>query len=186
MDRFLRSSRDGSRWALWRVQQDVSRSSDVPAEAAQAATALVHDFHVQSEGLEEGAGSFGVKRFDQTWQQSRTRAVNTVMHAQMWALIRHPLTELIRFILDPDPAAPDIVYDRTLPVLGMNGERPLAQLRGGLKVYDSRPIILVANVAEKASSLVKHWGRVRLPAELDVQDDPAIHYHLRDLFTGEL
>jgi hypothetical protein len=32
---------------------------------------------------------------------------------------------------------------------------------------------------------VKHWGRLRLPEELDVQDDPAIHYHLRDLFTGE-
>ena len=35
-------------------------------------------------------------------------------------------------------------------------------------------------------TLAKHWGRVRLPAELDVQDDPAIHYHFRDLFTGEM
>ena len=33
---------------------------------------------------------------------------------------------------------------------------------------------------------MKHWGRVRLPPEVDVQDDPAIHYHLRDLFTGEM
>ena len=34
--------------------------------------------------------------------------------------------------------------------------------------------------------LTKHWGRLRLPAELDVQDDPAIHYHLRDILTGEM
>jgi hypothetical protein len=27
---------------------------------------------------------------------------------------------------------------------------------------------------------------LRLPAELDVQDDPAIHYHLRDILTGEM
>src|SRR4029434_10471453 len=36
------------------------------------------------------------------------------------------------------------------------------------------------------SRLTKLWGRLRLPEELDVQDDPAIHYHLRDLFTGEV
>jgi len=41
-------------------------------------------------------------------------------------------------------------------------------------------------VSNGASAFVKHWGRVRLPAELDVQEDPAIHYHLRDLFTGEV
>ena len=186
IDSILRSSRDGSRWALWRVQQDVSASSDVPAEGAHAASAMVQDFHVQSEGLEEGGGSFGFKRFDRTWQQGRTRAVNTVMHAQLWALTRHPLTELVRSILDADLVAPDTVYDRKLPVMGMSGERPLAQFRAGLKVYDSRPLLLIANLAEQTSSLMKHWGRVRLPPELDVQDDPAIHYHLRDLFTGEL
>ena len=48
------------------------------------------------------------------------------------------------------------------------------------------PLILAANVSESGSQLAKHWGRLRLPAELDVQDDPAIHYHLRDIFTGEM
>jgi hypothetical protein len=184
VDNILRSSRDGSRWALWRVQQDVTASEDVPQEGADAATALVREFHAASEGIEEGGGSFGFERFDRTWQQRRTHIINTVMHAQLWAIVRHPVGELVRSTLDP--VAPDTVYDRTLAVLGMHGDRPLAQFRAGLKVYENRPLILIAHVSDDASGLVKHWGRVQLPAELDVQDDPAIHYHLRDLFTGEM
>ncbi|MGH9348026.1 MAG: metallophosphoesterase [Vicinamibacterales bacterium] len=85
-----------------------------------------------------------------------------------------------------DPVAPDTAYDRTVAVLGMHDDRPLAQSRAGLKVYENRPLILVANVSDDGRGLVRHWGRAQLPAELDVQDDPAIHYHLRDLFTGEM
>jgi hypothetical protein len=55
-----------------------------------------------------------------------------------------------------------------------------------LKVYQDRPLVLITNVADDVPRLVKHWGRMRLPPEVDVQDDPAIHYHLRDLFTGEM
>jgi hypothetical protein len=179
----LRSSRDGSRWALWRVQQDVTASDDVCPEGADGATALVNEFHAASEGLEEGSGSFGVERFDREWQQRRTHTINTVMHAQLWALVRHPIGELIRSMLEP--LAPDGVYDRTIAVLGMHDDRPLPQFRAALKVFEDRPLMLIANVADEASGLVRHWGRVRLPVELDVQDDPAIHYHLRDLFTGE-
>lgn len=184
IDTVLRSSRDGSRWALWRVQQDVTKSADVPPEGADGATALVREFHAASEGIEEGEGSFGSERFDQTWQQHRTHFINTVMHAQLWALLRHPVGELVRSMLDS--VTRDAVYDRTLGVLGMQGDRPLPQFRAGLKVYDDRPLILIANLSDDASTLVKHWGRVRIPPELDVQDDPAIHYHLRDLFTGEM
>ncbi|MGB2714436.1 MAG: metallophosphoesterase [Vicinamibacterales bacterium] len=184
IDNVLQSSRDGSRWALWRVQQDVTGSEDVPAEGAAAATALVRDFHAESEGIEEGRGSFGFERFDQTWQQRPTHVVNTVMHAQLWALVRHPVGELIRSVFDP--ATPDTVYDRSVAVLGMHQDRPLAQFRAGLRVYENRPLLVIANVADDASGLVKHWGRLRLPEELDLQDDPAIHYHLRDLFTGEV
>jgi hypothetical protein len=180
----LRSSRDGSRWALWRVQQDVTASEDVPREGAAGATALLHDFHVASEGLEEGGGSFGVERFDREWQQHRTHTVNTVMHAQLWALVRHPLGELIRSMLEP--LAPDSVYDRTIAVLGMHDDGPQPQFRAVLKAFQDRPLILVANVSDETSGRVRHWGRVQLPLELDVQDDPAIHYHLRDLFTGEV
>jgi len=184
VDNILRSSRDGSRWALWRVEQDVTTSKDVPQEGAKGATALVHDFHAASEGIEEGEGSFGFERFDRTWQQHRTHVINTVMHAQLWALVRHPVGELLRSLFDP--VTPDTVYDRTVAVLGMHGDRTLTQFRAGLKVYENRPLILAANVSDDASGLVKHWGRVRLPVELDVQDDPAIHYHLRDLLTGEM
>jgi len=184
LESILRSSRDGSRWALWRVQQDVSASDDAPPKAPAAAATLVRDFHVRSEGIEEGRGSFGVERFDRTWRQRRTHIINTVMHAQFWALIRHPLGDLIRSVLDP--AAPEGVYDRSVAVMGMQPDSPLPQFRAGLRVYGDRPLLVVANIAEQASTLVKHWGRLRLPEELDVQDDPAIHYHLRDLFTGEM
>ncbi len=184
VDHVLRSSRDGSRWALWRVQQDLSTSDDVPQEGADGAAGLVRDFHAASEGIEEGLGSFGFERFDQTWKQRRTHVINTVMHAQLWALARHPIGGLVRWLLDP--VAPDTVYDRSVAVLGMDGDHPLAQFRAGLKVYENRPLIVIANVSDDTSTLVRHWGRLRLPTELDVQDDPAIHYHLRDLFTGEV
>jgi hypothetical protein len=184
IDSVLRSSRDGSRWALWRVEQDITSSQDVPPTGADAATALVREFHAASEGLEEGAGSFGFNRFDRTWQQRHTHVVNTVMHAQLWALVKHPIGELVHSMFDPVPA--DTVYDRTLVVLGMHSESPLRQFNASLKVYENRPLILVTNVADETSSLVKHWGRIRLPPELDVQDDSAIHYHVRDLFTGEV
>jgi hypothetical protein len=184
IDNVLQSSRDGSRWALWRVQQDVAASDDVAPEAAGGAAALVRDFHAASEGVEQGRGSFGRERLTQSWQQRRTHMINTVMHAQLWTLVRHPLGERIRSMLDP--AAPDAVYHRPLTVLAMGDDRPLPQFHARLEVYEHRPLILVANTSDATPKLVKHWGRVLLPAELDVQDDPAIHYHLRDLFTGEM
>jgi hypothetical protein len=156
----------------------------VAPEAADGAATLVREFHAASEGLEEGRGSFGFEQFDQAWQRRRTHIINTVMHAQLWVLVRHPVGELIRSVLDR--STPDTVYDRSLAVLGMHGDRPLAQFRAGLKAYENKPLIVIANVADETSKLVKHWGRLRLPPELDVQDDPAIHYHLRDLFTGEM
>jgi hypothetical protein len=183
VDNVLRSSRDGSRWALWRVHEKVSASADVPPEGTAAAEALVRDFHTASEGLEEGHGLFGFDRFGQTWQQRPIHVVNTVLHAQLWTLVVHPLGELIRSVLDPTAA--DMVYERSIAVLGIHDDSPLTQFRAGLRVYEDRPLIVVANVADDPSTAVRHWGRLLLPAELDVQDDPAIHYHLRDLFTGE-
>lgn len=179
----LRSSRDGSRWALWRVEQQVADSEDVPSQTAKDAATLLRDFHVASEGIEEGRGTFGFERFNEMWEQRETHQVNTVMHAQLWALARHPVGELLRLTLEP--TWPETVYQRALPVLG-HDDAPLAQFRAALRLYAGRPLLLIANVSEDAPKLRKHWGRLRLPAELDVQDDPAIHYHLRDLFTGEV
>ena len=184
VDNVLRSARDGSRWALWRVQQDVTASDDAPPEGAEGAAAVVREFHAASEGVEHGQGAFGLERFDQMWQQRPTHSVNTVMHAQLWTLLRHPLGELLRSTLNR--TAPQTVYDRSLLVQAMHDSRPLPQFRAALKVYQNRPLLLVANVADDAPGLAKHWGRLQLPAELDVQHDPAIHYHLRDLLTGEM
>ena len=184
VDSILRNSRDGSRWALWRVQQEMSASENVPAGGAAEAAALVREFHDASEGIEEGRGSFGFDQFDEKWQQRRSHIINTVMHAQLWALVTHPIGTLLRSVLDPTRR--DTVYDRSIPVLGMHDEEPLAHFRAGVKVYGRHPLILAANISDSGSQLSKHWGRVRLPAELDVQDDPAIHYHLRDILTGEM
>src|SRR4029079_4106271 len=53
VDSILRSSRDGSRWALWRVQQEMSAAENVPASGAADAAALLREFHDASEGVGE-------------------------------------------------------------------------------------------------------------------------------------
>jgi Calcineurin-like phosphoesterase len=143
----------------------------------------VREFHDASGGIKQGDGAFSLDRFDRTWRQRAARGINIVLHAELWTLLQHPLCRLIHSILAAPP--PDAVYDRALFVLGMNDERQLGQFRAGLKVYQDRPLLLITNVADDAPRLVKQWGRLRLPPEVDVQDDPAIHYHLRDLLTGE-
>ena len=180
----LRAARDGSRWALWRIQQDVTASRDVPQEHADGAAEVVREFHVASGGIEQGHGTFSLGRFDRTWGQRGAHDINTVLHAQLGTLLKHPLSGLLRSILEA--ATPDAIYDRALSVLGMHDEQPLAQFRAALKVYQDRPLVLITNVSDDVPRLVKHWGRMRLPPEVDIQDDPAIHYHLRDLFTGEM
>ena len=179
----LRSARDGTRWALWRIQEDAIASPDVSQERAAGAAEVVREFHDASAGIAEGQGAFSLDRFDRTWRQRGARGINTVLHAELWTLLQHPLCRLLHSIFAA--SVPDAVYDRSLSVLGMTDERPLAQFRADLKVYGDRPLVLIANVADDAPRLVKHWGRVRLPPEVDVQNDPAIHYHFRDLLTGE-
>jgi len=180
----LRAARDGSRWALWRIQQNVMASRDIPQERADGAAEVVREFHIDSSGMDQGDGTFSLDRFERTWGQRGAHDINTVLHAQLWTLLEHPLCRLLRSILDP--SAPDAIYDRALSVLGMDDEHPLAPFRAGLKVYQNRPLVLIANISEDTPRLVKHWGRMRFPPEMDIQDDPAIHYHLRDLFTGEM
>jgi hypothetical protein len=167
---------------LWRIQQDVTASCDVPQERADGAAEVVREFHIASGGIEQGDGTFSLERFERTWGQRGAHDINTVLHAQHCTLLEHPLSGLLRSVIEAVTA--DAIYDRALSVLGMHDERPLAQFRAALKIYQDRPLVLITNVAEDVPRLVKHWGRMRLPPEVDVQDDPAIHYHLRDLFTG--
>jgi hypothetical protein len=180
----LRAARDGSRWALWRVQQDVTASRDLPQERADGAAEVVREFHIASSGIAQGSGTFSLGRFERTWGERGAHDINTVLHAQLRALLAHPVSGLLGALFEA--ASRDAIYDRTLVVLGMHDERPLAQFRAALTVYQDRPLVLITNVSDDVPRLVKHWGRTRLPRELDIQDDPAIHYHLRDLFTGEM
>ena len=85
--------------------------------------------------------------------------------------------------LHPRRVPPDAIYDRGLAVRGMHDDEPLAQFRAALKVYQDRPLVLITNVSDDVPRLVKHWGGF-LPPEVDVQDDPAIHYHLRTSSRG--
>jgi hypothetical protein len=181
----LRAARDGSRWALWSIQKSVTAASNIPQEHADGAAALVREFHIASGGLEEGDGTFSLRRFEHTWGERGAHDINTVLHAQLGALLKHPLSGLLRSILDM-PTDDDAIYNRALTVRGMYDEHPLSQFRAGLKVYQDRPLVLITNISDNVPRLVKHWGRARLPPELDIQDDPSIHYHLRDLFTGEM
>jgi hypothetical protein len=183
-ENLLRSARDGSRWALWRIQQNLTASSDTPQERADEAAEVVREFHVASAGIDREHGPFSVGLFERTWGDRGADDINTVLHAQLGALLKHPVCGLLRSILEG--VTPDAIYNRALSVLGMDDEQPLAQFRAGLRVYQDRPLVLITNVLDDVPRLVKHWGRIRLPPEANVQDDPAIHYHLRDLFTGEV
>jgi hypothetical protein len=180
----LRAARNGSRWALWRVRENVAASVDVPHERVDAAADVVREFHLDSSGVDQADGSFSVGLFERTWGQRAAHDVNSVLHGQLSALLEHPLSGVLRSVLQGE--TPDGIYDRTLAVAGMCDLQPLTQFRAALKVNEGRPLVLIANVSDDTPRLVKHWGRVHLPREVDVQDDPAIHYHLRDLFTGEV
>jgi hypothetical protein len=183
-EELLRAARDGSRWALWRVQQNVMGSPDVPQERVDGAAEVVREFHIASSGIDQEHGPFSVGHFERTWGQRGAHDINTVLQAQLCTLLKHPLSGLLRSILEE--VTPDAIYDRALSVRGMDDVQPLAQFRAALKVYQERPLVLITNVSDDVPRLVKHWGRIHLPPELDVQNDPAIHYHLRDLFTGEV
>jgi hypothetical protein len=180
----LRSARNGSRWALSRMQQNVTDSPDVPQEHVEGAAEVVREFHIASGGIDQEHGPFSVGLFERTWGERGAHDINTVLHAQRWTLLKHPIGRLLRSILEG--VTPDAIYDRALSVLGMDDEQPLVQFRAALRVYQDRPLVLITNLSDDLPRLVKHWGRIRLPPEVDVQDDPAIHYHLRDLLTGEV
>ena len=127
----LRAARDGSRWALWRIQQNVTASPDVPQERADGAAEVVREFHIASSGIEQEHGPFSVGLFERTWGQRGAHDINTVLHAQLCTLLKHPLSGLLRSILEA--VTPDAIYDRALSVLGMHDEQPLAAVSSGLE-----------------------------------------------------
>jgi Calcineurin-like phosphoesterase len=184
LEDLLRGARDGSRWALWRIQERVAVAPEVSRERVSEAAEIVRAFHVETGGGEAGEGVFSRSRFGSIWHQQGVWEINDVALAQLRELVRHPLGERVTSVLEQHTA--DEIYNRRLVVRSPDGESDLAQFRAGLRVYQQRPLLVVANVSDDALGLAKLWGRVPLPPELDIQDDPSIHYHLRDLLTGEV
>jgi hypothetical protein len=135
-------------------------------------------------GGEHGEGIFSRSRFRSIWHQHRIWDINDVARAQLRELVGHPLGECLTSVVERGPA--DETYNRRLLVREPCSGTELTHFRAGLRVYEQRPLLVIANVSDDAPRLAKHWGRVPLPPELDIQDDPSIHYHLRDLLTGEV
>ena len=183
LDDLLRAARDGSRWALWRIQESAAETPDVPDERVSEAADLVREFHEETTDVAHGTGPFSRSRFYGTWRRGGSWDVNDVARAQLDQLLGHPLFEDLNALITESERMD--VYDRAVAVHGEDGAE-LPQFRARLQVYDERPLLLVTNLAEDVPRLTKHWGSLILPPELKLQDDPAIQYHLRDLLTGEV
>jgi Calcineurin-like phosphoesterase len=184
LEELLRAARDGSRWALWRIQELAAAAPGVSRERVAEAAEIVRAFHVETGEVEHGEGIFSRSQFRSIWHQQGIWDINDVARAQLRELVRHPLYEWLTSVLERRSA--DEVYDRRLRVRGLGDGSELVHFRAGLTVYEQRPLLVITNVSEDAPRLAKHWGRVLPPPELDIQDDPSIHYHLRDLLTGEV
>ena len=184
LEELLVAARDGSRWAVSRIQDMAARAPDVPQQRVGEAAEIVRDFHLATGEVEQEEGLFSRPQFERTWHRQTIRNVNVLAGAQARQLVLHPVWGLLEQLLQRGFG--EQVYHCSLPTVGMEDESVLAQFRAGLTVYEGHPLLLVANVARDAARLVKHWGRVVLPGELDVQDDPGIHYHFHDLLTGEI
>ena len=152
LDDLLRAARDGSRWAMWHVQELAGADADVSEERVSDAAELVREFHPATED-EHGEGTFSRARFVRSWHSRGVLDVNDVARAQLDALRGHPLLESIRAAIEAPGR--DEVYDRRLAVLGFDG-RELSQFRARLRVHEQRPLVLVANVADTDGGLAKH------------------------------
>src|SRR4029434_8406024 len=97
-ENLLRSARDGSRWALWRIQQNLTAEHDTPQERAEEAAEVVREFHVASSGIDQEDGPISVGLFERTWGQRGADGINTVLHAQLCTLLEHPLSGSLRSI----------------------------------------------------------------------------------------
>ncbi len=180
----LRASRDGSRWALWRIQEMAANMPHVPEDHVAEAAEMVRDFHLATGRVEQGDGLFSRPRFDRTWHRRPIGGINDLAQAQTRQLLASSLGVLIQRLVEQRFG--DRVYRRHVPVLAMGSDSVLSQFTAGLTVHERHPLLLITNVSGGTARLVKHWGRVFLPRELDIQDDPGIHYHFHDLLTGEI
>ena len=179
----LRDARDGSRWALWRIQERAAGTPGIPEDHVAEAAEMVKRFHIATGQVEHGDGLFSHQRFGRTWHRRPIGGINDLAGAHVRQLLVHPLWALIQCVLEQRLG--DRVYQRKVPVSAMSNESVLSEFVAGLTVYERHPLLLIANVSGGPARLAKHWGRVVMPGELDIQDDPGICYHFHDLLTGE-
>jgi Calcineurin-like phosphoesterase len=179
----LRAARDGSRWALWRIQETAASAPDVSDDHVAGAAEIVKRFHLETDQIDQGHGLFSHARFGQTWHRRPITGTNDLARAHTRQLLSHPLGEMVQCLVEQRFTGR--VYQRQVPVVAMGSDSVLPQFMAGLTVYQRRPLLLVANAWGGGKGLAEHWGRVLMPGELDIQDDPGIRYHLRDLLTGE-
>ena len=180
----LRDARDGSRWALWRIQEMAANTPSVPEDHVAEAAEIVKRFHLATGPVEQGDGLFSHQRFANTWHRRPIGGINDLAGAHARQLLVHPLWAMIRCMLEH--RLEDRVYQREVPVSAMDSDSVLSEFVAGLTVYERHPLLLIANVSGGPARLAKHWGRVVMPGELDIQDDPGICYHFHDLLTGEI
>lgn len=183
LGQLLRAARDGSRWALWQIQEMAASAPDIPADHVAEAAEIVKRFHLETDEVDQGNGMFSQARFGHTWHRRPIAGINELARAHTRQLLVHPLWDMIRCVVEQRFG--DHVYQRQVPVAAMESNSVLPHFMAGLTVYQRRPLLLVANAWGGAPRLGKHWVRVFMPGELDIQDDPGIHYHFRDLLTGE-
>jgi Calcineurin-like phosphoesterase len=178
-----RAARDGSRWALWRIQEMAAGTPGIPGNHVAEAAEMVKRFHIATGQPEHGDGLFSHQRFGRTWHRRPIGGINDLAEAHARQILVHPLWSLIQRVLEQRLG--DRVYQRKVPVSAMGNDSVLPEFVAGLMVYERRPLLLIANVSDGPARLAKHWGRVLMPGELDIQDDPGIRYHFHDLLTGE-
>ncbi len=179
----LRAARDGSRWALWRIQEMAASAPDILEDHVAEAAEIVKRFHLATEQVDTGNGLFSQARFGQTWHRQPIAGINDLARAHTRQLLAHPLWGLIQCVVEQRFG--NRVYQRQVPVVAMESDSVLSQFTAGLTVYQRHPLLLVVNAWGGATRLAKHWGRVFMPHELGIQDEPGIRYHFRDLLTGE-
>jgi hypothetical protein len=100
LDELLRGARDGSRWALWRIQERAAAAAEVPRERVSEAAELVRAFQVETGGGEHGGGIFSRSRFRSIWHEQGIWGICDVARARLRELVGHPLCECLTSVLE--------------------------------------------------------------------------------------
>lgn len=143
----------------------------------------------------------GIDAYLRQWGERVQRAVIYASHDDVFLLYRELsafLEELIAYGTYPVDA--DMLRMQS-EVLADNYEfqymdRPLAAryeghvvpatMKIGLKLLQGHPLVVASNQSSYEGIKGKAWAYVSLPDELDIQDDPNIMYHFRNVVTGEV